>query len=352
MRDKGITERELARDRIQNSKKRVGYVDLYRGIGIILMIMAHVGFGSFFDHYIHAFHMPMFFFVSGYFFKLDSALVFFKHKIRTLLLPYYLCAILIYLGWQVLFGNLEDSLVRILLYMNSTKFVAAALWFLTALFVANAIYWLIHKLFKSIIYLSIAVCLIALCGNLMHFFFVKPCVFALDAGLVGAGIMHFGYLCRNCRSIIIEKAMNLKWSEIIFTVTMLSIMIFANGKVNMREGKYGIVPLFWINSVGMCIVLWNAAREIQEIHNTKLSKDVLIDLYSILINIGRRSLIFLCLNQVMIVITFKLIPIRNGAHGIVVLIHNTVVLFAVLVLLYLIAIIHEFVKKRIMEYSY
>lgn len=56
----------------QTRKCRVEYVDLFRGIGIIIMIMGHIGFGRLFDHYIHAFHMPMFFFASGYFFKKSS----------------------------------------------------------------------------------------------------------------------------------------------------------------------------------------------------------------------------------------------------------------------------------------
>ena len=347
MQDKGITEREL--NARHNPQKRVEYVDLYRGIGIILMIMAHIGFGSMFDHYIHAFHMPMFFFVSGYFFKLDSAEKFFKQKMKTLLVPYVFYASVIYFGCSVLYGKPEDSLTHTLLYMSSTKFIAAALWFLTALFVANAVYWLIQTPFKSYMFISLAVFLIALCGNLIHFFFEKPCIFAFDAGLVGVGIMHFGYICRNCRNQIIEKAMNLKWGEIIFTIAMFNFLIFANGKVNMREGNYGILPLFWINAIGMCIVLWNVARKLQEIRSIKLSRNRIIDLYSIIKNIGRRSLVFLCLNQVMIAITFKLIHTKKSAHGIAVLIHNTVVLFIVLAVLYLIAIIRETVKDRIIN---
>lgn len=38
--------------------KRVRYMDLFRGIGIILMVMGHVGFGSGFYKFSHAFHMP------------------------------------------------------------------------------------------------------------------------------------------------------------------------------------------------------------------------------------------------------------------------------------------------------
>ena len=50
-------------------KNRVEWMDVFRGTGIILMIMGHIGFGDHFDIFIHAFHMPMFFFISGFFFK-------------------------------------------------------------------------------------------------------------------------------------------------------------------------------------------------------------------------------------------------------------------------------------------
>lgn len=50
-------------------KNRVNYIDMFRAFGILMMIMGHIKFGSLFDKWIHAFHMPMFFFVSGWFFR-------------------------------------------------------------------------------------------------------------------------------------------------------------------------------------------------------------------------------------------------------------------------------------------
>lgn len=52
----------------QNSSSRIEYIDIFRAFGIILMIMGHVKFGSIFNKWIHAFHMPMFFFISGWFY--------------------------------------------------------------------------------------------------------------------------------------------------------------------------------------------------------------------------------------------------------------------------------------------
>ena len=52
-----------------NNVSRVQYMDVFRGIGIILMIMGHIWFGTYFDIFKAAFHMPMFFFISGFFFQ-------------------------------------------------------------------------------------------------------------------------------------------------------------------------------------------------------------------------------------------------------------------------------------------
>ena len=50
-------------------KTRIGWIDVLRGFGVVLMIVGHVDFGTPFDRYVHAFHMPLFFVVSGFFFN-------------------------------------------------------------------------------------------------------------------------------------------------------------------------------------------------------------------------------------------------------------------------------------------
>ncbi|MCK6584746.1 MAG: acyltransferase family protein, partial [Anaerolineales bacterium] len=53
---------------------RIDYIDIAKGIGIILVVMGHNDFAliSPFTHkLIYSFHMPMFFFMSGMFFKPD-----------------------------------------------------------------------------------------------------------------------------------------------------------------------------------------------------------------------------------------------------------------------------------------
>ena len=70
------------------NNKRIDSVDIFKAIGILLMIMGHIGFGGFFSKWIHAFHMPMFFIISGFFISSYSP-NFLNKKILGLIVPYF-----------------------------------------------------------------------------------------------------------------------------------------------------------------------------------------------------------------------------------------------------------------------
>lgn len=74
--------------------KRIDYIDILKAIGIILMVMGHISFGTHFYIFIHAFHMPLFFFISGYLYKRKDFKSFFVGKLKSLLLPYYIFGML------------------------------------------------------------------------------------------------------------------------------------------------------------------------------------------------------------------------------------------------------------------
>lgn len=74
---------------MNQQNNRSEYIDFFRGIGILLMIMGHIGFGRIFDKWIHSFHMPMFFFVSGFFYIGNKPVVAsVKKYTKKMLLPY------------------------------------------------------------------------------------------------------------------------------------------------------------------------------------------------------------------------------------------------------------------------
>lgn len=50
-------------------KNRIIYIDLLRTIGIVLMVLAHIPLSNSFVHFVHGFHMPLFFVISGYLYR-------------------------------------------------------------------------------------------------------------------------------------------------------------------------------------------------------------------------------------------------------------------------------------------
>lgn len=136
-------------------KERVGrieYIDILRAIGILFMIVGHLGIGGTkTDHIIHSFHMPLFFIISGYFYKTGEIKKQIEHKVRTILVPYFVFGSFHYVLWLFLNCNKTDNLLRPLqcLLFDCTSLdmpIAGALWFLPCLFLAELMYILIVRL--------------------------------------------------------------------------------------------------------------------------------------------------------------------------------------------------------------
>ena len=321
-------------------KKRIVYVDYLRGIGIVLMMMAHIGFGKQFDHFIHAFHMPLFFFVSGYFFKVNTAKQFFIRKTKALLIPYVVCALVIYGLWQTIFNLPKDSLIHVLVYMNSTDFVAAALWFLPALYIANILYWILRRTLYLEWLITIIVVMIALMGNLYHALIPGPCPFAIDSAAVGVGIIHVGYMYRNNKARVWDYLRPTNRYILLVWSIVTAILIMVNRSVNMRLGYYGIIPLFWVCALSACMILWQLAKYLE----IAASKHESLNLVTSCIErTGRHSLFFLCGNQVAIFLCFHAWPVSDNISSII---HNLLVLAIVFMLLYAIALAWESISSR------
>lgn len=92
--------------------KRVTWVDTAKGWGMLAIILSHVMTGHPVSRWLYTFHVPLFFFLSGFLFRADRPWVdFWKGKLQKLLLPYFALALPIirrrrlWLGVRRAFGN-------------------------------------------------------------------------------------------------------------------------------------------------------------------------------------------------------------------------------------------------------
>lgn len=123
--------------------KRIEYIDIAKGIGILLVVLGHNDFGyisPYAYHVIYSFHMPLFFFLSGYFLKTNIPfLEFAKKRFNSLMKPYLFTLFIIY-ATSVSFEKMSfrTALQRIVksLYGTGHYIDWVQLWFLPNLFVA------------------------------------------------------------------------------------------------------------------------------------------------------------------------------------------------------------------------
>jgi fucose 4-O-acetylase-like acetyltransferase len=124
--------------------KRIEVLDIARGIGILLVVLGHNDFGAispFFHQVIYSFHIPLFFFLSGYFINTAQPFFdYFKKRFHAVLKPYLFTIFLIYfasvsfekMGFQTAIGRIVKSL-----YGSGYYIDWVALWFLPHLFVVS-----------------------------------------------------------------------------------------------------------------------------------------------------------------------------------------------------------------------
>jgi len=119
----------------------------------LFVISGHVfGFENNYSVYIHSFHVPLFFFISGYLFHNYEMKNFILKKFKRLIFPYFGFGILNYLLCIILFEKFDYKgfINSFFLYNNEPSIpVAGALWFLTGLFFANILFILLTKFFQN-----------------------------------------------------------------------------------------------------------------------------------------------------------------------------------------------------------
>ena len=95
-------------------------ISILKGIGITIMVIGHSGCPAYFEKLIYLFHMPLFFFLSGYFFKQTSSesseavYSFAKKKISGLYMPY--------IKWALVFVFLHNVFYAMHFYTEPYSF--------------------------------------------------------------------------------------------------------------------------------------------------------------------------------------------------------------------------------------
>lgn len=290
--------------------KRNMAFDIARGVGIILMIMNHSGLSTDIGIYnfVNSFYMPFFFLISGYFFKKDVPWKeYLINKAKRLLLPYGLWAFFHLCVWLLMekvgieLRMTKQQAVVGVLWNNNVYFpIAGALWFLTSLFLVSVLCKFLIE--KNLMWLSLIILLIGL--------YINPFLpFSLDTALIGQFFFIIGY---NDNLLFKEKGyMEKAWLLCIAVILCFALNVVIsniNGPVNMRECSYGRFPLFFaITGVLGSMALLGVSALL----NMCKERMIIRQIDKGLAYIGKNSMCYLCLNQLIITIIQHLFSIES-----------------------------------------
>lgn len=156
-------------------------IDILRGIAIILVVAGHANRGviaeglsdhsgfRFFDYAIYSVHMPIFFYLSGYFcffsLKKQQASTFVRSRIRVIVRPYIIWSVITFVAGMVMkdYTHIRTPVTMMDLSEIGWKPIGV-LWFLYALFVMQVAATFIWR--RSVIALISAVVIVALVNGI------------------------------------------------------------------------------------------------------------------------------------------------------------------------------------------
>ena len=136
------------------NNNRYKYIDIAKGIGIFLVVFGHVTHNIALREYIWSFHMPLFFFISGYLFNPTEGLkTHIKKRIKSIIIPYIIFYVVTYCYWALFERHFRGGVYSLLhqliglpygtysVYMNFN----GALWFLPCLFTTDIFFSVVRK---------------------------------------------------------------------------------------------------------------------------------------------------------------------------------------------------------------
>ena len=251
-----------------NERKRIDWVDVVKGIGMLLVIISHVE-----EHFvgtprallkgpIYTFHMPLFFFMSGYLFSMKKSFKeFFKNKCKRILLPYFCLGIILVLFdvyWQGKnpFGNpwfkLDKFLGGLLNLLYQRRFWT--LWFIACLFFLNIIFYAIVRFGKNEKIRAAIVILLAVVGITYYKIGGGGIFWNIDVCLTAMPFFYVGYLGRKT-DFISTKILKNRWKWLMLAGFVAADVICY--LVNLRmTGQflefwgniYGFAPLTYLGA--------------------------------------------------------------------------------------------------------
>lgn len=291
------------------AKKRIEWLDIAKGIGIILVIAGHcIKLSHWSCQLIFAFHMPLFFLLSGFTFSTKDGFgtTVFK-KSKTLILP-FLAFFLLGLAVTCLIpmwknGLSPQGLLQDIVLADPSNVHNSSIWFLICLFFVVLVFWVLNKLplwlqpilIAGIYALGVWYSEIRADYTILFYHRLPLNWDVVPIGLVfyalGFYARRFNVTARMQSNVFIEAA-----ATVVSTV-LLVLVYKKNGYMNTHGLEYGKSSvLFLLSGLFGTIALIGLSMLIERL----FTREVFADAKRILLWYGRNSLLVLGFQSLLI----------------------------------------------------
>lgn len=256
---------------------RISWIDVARGIGIFLIVFGHTSGGGFLTQVLYAFHVPLFFFLTGTVYRKKQSLkTFFLTKIKRLLIPYWvwgIVSILIFIPANYLLHMVGDDIGFIknlfgLIYANSRNGLMTwnrPLWFLPCLFLSLSIVevlesWILYRKESTNCKRVFIICCFLFVGIVWNKAANWILPFQLESAIAMVAFIEAGISFSECDC-------GVKISSLLFEAKIILLIVcvivgvglsYLNGYTDARVCSYGRIPVIYIATsflLGTAVIL-------------------------------------------------------------------------------------------------
>ena len=259
--------------------ERYDFVDNMRAIGIVLVVLGHApGLGITLLQSIYGFHMPLFFFISGFLLRSKKLSMGIGDYLTTLwnslVLPYLFFVIVSYLYWlpthtaaskAAEYSELAwyEPLSR--LFIGYGHVANIGLWFFTCLTVTSLAYYLFRRYFSEKATLFV-IAVSSFCFIFLHQESWPRLPWCVDIAVVALLFYSIGhYVSEHGRRFLLAHS-KMKCFAIALAAMALSVVLATiNGRVGLLDLNFGKNPVLFVPtaiagiiSVLFVSMVWNA----------------------------------------------------------------------------------------------
>ena len=281
-------------------KDRLQYIDIARGIGMICIILGHLG-NSGLNRVVYTFHVPLFFILAGYFISEKKSMgEFIRNRARSLLVPYAVTSIVMVLigiaAGIVLYGPIgiwqgvswlwacfygSGNSFDLLFQINSV----GAIWFLLALFTGSVLFRCSLNMNKWIR----AAFVLALFAAAYYTRNVIWLPFSLQPGMCSVMFIYVGWIVKRYKDRLRSVPLALKISALAVSAVLWGVFIYTYNRtfwvVRCQFGR-GIPDIIMCLSACLAVIFISWLLEKVPFFGTSFAL------------VGRYSLLVLCIHNI------------------------------------------------------